>query len=240
MSRPALPDTSQAYAKVKWRITRALTVAALMSLFTGLAIATPAGLAGAARSAAASTPPKPVRVGGSPVLPAATSTIGNLPTSTPLELDVILKPRNPAALAQLATGVSTPGSPLYHHYLAPGQFAKDYAATPATIAAVEQGLRSAGFHNLEVSPDDLSIAVKTTAAVAEHGFGTQIRRYHLHSGRVAYANTVAPVFPSTVAQSVVGVVGLNNLVQAKPSRSVWCKPYITTVHCSRSGPTLRS
>ena len=46
---------------------------------------------------------------GAPAAAGAASTIAG---GTPLSLQVVLQPRDPAALSAFATGVSTPGSPL--------------------------------------------------------------------------------------------------------------------------------
>ena len=54
-----------------------------------------------------------------------------------VQADVSLEPRDPTALAAFASAVSTPGSPQYHHYLAPGQF----ATTPGVTAVATDGDR---------------------------------------------------------------------------------------------------
>src|ERR1039458_1510046 len=67
----------------------------------------------------ASVPAGPAaRVGTVPSIPNGATIPTPLPTTTTLHIDVVLQPRDPAALAQFATEVSTPGSPLYRQYLA--------------------------------------------------------------------------------------------------------------------------
>lgn len=54
-----------------------------------------------------------------------------------------------------------------------------------------------------------SEATEHTAETAATGFD----RYRLQSGRIAYANTKAPLFPGEVAHFVSGVIGLDSLSQ---------------------------
>ena len=51
-------------------------------------------------------------------------------------MTVTLRPRDRAALLRYATAVATPGSPLYHAYLSPPQFAARFGAPAARIAVV--------------------------------------------------------------------------------------------------------
>ena len=45
-------------------------------------------------------------------------------------------------------------------------------------------------------------------------FSTTFRQYRVAGGRVAYANTSAPLIDGSIAASVQGVIGLSNLVLA--------------------------
>src|SRR5271167_2500489 len=73
-----------------------------------------------------------VRLAGpTPTLPAGSSVVGPSDASATVTVDVALSPRDPAALDAFVQAVSTPGSPEYHHYLAPGQFAARFGPTAA-------------------------------------------------------------------------------------------------------------
>ena len=78
--------------------------AALLSLsllvVTGLSIAVPA-------SAAAAT----VTLGGAPVIPTGSIELGPMAASTPLSLDIVLAPRDPAALDAFLQQLYDPASP---------------------------------------------------------------------------------------------------------------------------------
>jgi len=163
------------------------------------------------------------------VVPHGAARTGIMPSSATLHLDVALTPRNAAALMQYATQVSTPGSALYHRYLAKGQFGGMFGATNATINAVLAALRTAGLHPGAVSADRLSIPVTATVAQAESAFGVSMASYRLPGGRTGYANTSAPKVPANIAPSVDAIIGLDNLnlphsFMTKPSPQVGKRP----------------
>jgi Pro-kumamolisin, activation domain len=150
-------------------------------------------------------------VGAAGVVPHGAARTGIMPSSATLHLDVALTPRNAAALSRYANEVATPGSALYHRYLAKGQFAGLFGATGATIARVLSALRSAGLNPGAVSADHLSIPVTATVAQAESAFGVSMASYRLPGGRTGYANTTAPKLPANIAPSVDAIIGLDNL-----------------------------
>ena len=76
---------------------------------------------------------------------------------------VSLDPADPAALAQYAAAVSTPGNALYRQYLTTVQFAARFASSAAQIFTVEDTLRADGLDPSPVSPDHLAIRVSGTA-----------------------------------------------------------------------------
>ena len=154
--------------------------------------------------------------------------LGTLADSTELNVDVELRHRDPAALADYATAVSTPGNPLYEHYLARGEFANVFGPTQAAISAVTQQLRSDGLQPGPISSNHLIIPVRASATQLQKAFSIGFERYQL-PGRVAYTNTQAPLLSGSVASYVLGVAGLDDLYlphaldlrkpQATPRRS---------------------
>jgi subtilase family serine protease len=134
-----------------------------------------------------------------------------LPASTSVRMLVTLKVRNPAALTSFIAALSDRKSPLFHHFLRPGQFGAKFGPTLAQVATVDKALRSAGLVPGRLSSNRLSIPVRATAAAAEHALGTTITRYRLASGRVAYANSAAVHVPAAAAPYLSGVLGLNTL-----------------------------
>jgi DNA-binding beta-propeller fold protein YncE len=150
-------------------------------------------------------------------VPSGATLIGPAVPSTTLPLEVTLEPRDPAALAAAVTAVSTPGSPEYHQFISPEQFAQLYGPTPATIAAVSSTLQSEGLTVGSVSGTDLYLPVTTTVAQAESTFATPIVAYRLPTGATGYDNQAAPSVPSAIAPDIQGILGLNTLDQPQPA-----------------------
>lgn len=158
-----------------------------------------------------------LRVGNVPRHPTSSKVIGALASTTGLTIAVTLKPRDPAGLAQYATAVSTPSSSLYRRYMSVDAFVQRFGPTAAEIAAVETSLRSHGLVPGAVAANHLMIPVVATAGVVAHGFSLSFERVRLASGRVAFANTQAPLVDASVASAVQGVIGLDSLSVARPA-----------------------
>jgi len=157
------------------------------------------------------------RTGDAPVVPAHSVDLGALAATTPLQLSVLLSPRDPAALAAYAKAVSDPASPAFRHFLAPGQFAKVFGPTQASIKSITNALRKRGLHPGPVSGNGLDIPITTTARAAESALSVTLRNYKLPNGRHAFANTAAPTVPNIAGTAVQGIVGLDNLNPPKPA-----------------------
>ena len=157
------------------------------------------------------------RSGGSvPPLPAGSHAVGALPGANALRVDVVLRPRDPSALAAFVGAVSTPSSPLFRHYLRRGQFAGRFGPAPATVAEARAWLGGLGVNVGPTAPDGLVIPVSGTVAQIEHAFGLGIEQYRLPSGRVAHAPTAEPLVPRSLAGSLQGVVGLADIAVPTP------------------------
>ncbi len=186
-----------------------------------------AGLAGSATLGASATaslgttgPPRVlgrfVRLGSAPRVPGGAAFLGPAPGSEQVELDVALRPRDPAALAGFARAVSTPGSAEFRRYLRPGAFGERFGATAATVRSTTTALRRLG---LEVGPlagNRLLIKASATVTTAERAFATTIARYRLASGAVVYANLSAPRIPRALAGGIQAVVGLSDWAPSYP------------------------
>jgi hypothetical protein len=183
---------------------------ALVALFVGLLGAVGSG------AAAAGSPPM-VRVGSAPRVPVGARSLGAVSSSASLSGTVVLKPRDSAALAQFIDEVSDPTSPMFHQYLPPGAFADRFGPTEATIGAVRSQLAADGLRVTGVSSDGLLVDFSSSAARIEHAFQTGVERYRLADGSTGQTMTSAAALPPTVAGSVAGIVGLNDLARARPA-----------------------
>ena len=155
-----------------------------------------------------------VAIQGAPGLPAGASFAGAVAPERQLDLDVALRPRDPAALASFAEEVATPGSPAYGEYLSVPQFAARFGPTPAQVATVRAALTARGLDVGAPSANDLSLPVSATVAEAEGAFGTAIDRVEDDAAPAAFANRGAPRLPAAAAPYVQAVLGLDNLKES--------------------------
>jgi subtilase family serine protease len=176
------------------------------------AIGTPVVLG--ATSATAST--SRLRVQTAAALPGGAHALGAMRAAAPLKLTVALRPQSAGALQSFATGVSTPGSPLYRHFLTVDQFAKRFGATSAQISAVQSELRSQGLTVGAPSANHLTLPVTGTVGQVQNAFSTRLSQVKLTGGRTTYFNSAAVALPASVAGDVQGVIGLDGAAIPRP------------------------
>lgn len=195
---------------------------------------------GNAHGGGASSAASPARrIGRTPSVGAGAVSQGALADTTAIHADVELQPPDPSALASFATAVSTPGNPLYRHYITPSQFTRQFGPTTAAVSAVEKQLTARGLTVGRISANHLTLPVSGPAANFERAFSTGFERYRLAGGRSAYANTEAPLLPGTVAGNVQGVIGLDDLTVPKPlglQRATTPRPAKVSPHVVTGGP----
>ncbi|MDO8208861.1 protease pro-enzyme activation domain-containing protein [Conexibacter sp. CPCC 206217] len=142
--------------------------------------------------------------------------LGSAPSDQAISLDIVLAPRDPDALAAFVRDVSTPGSPSFGDFIAPGEFAGRFGPAPSTIDAVSAALRAAGLSPGRPSRSGLVIPVTTTVAEAEAAFQISIESYRLPSGEEAVANVGRPQLAASVAPAVDAIVGLDTRARVQP------------------------
>jgi subtilase family serine protease len=108
----------------------------------------------------------------------------------------------------MAAEVSTPGSPLYRHYLPAGAFAPTFGPTSEAIAAVEAWLTGAGLRVDGVSADHLAVSVAGSAQRLSEAFSTSFERYRV-GARTAYSNTEAQTSSSRSEVPAWGIIFLS-------------------------------
>jgi subtilase family serine protease len=185
---------------------------------TAAAAGTTAATAGA--SAAAPRTAGTILAGSADPFTSHARATGDLAGSTQLSIEVWLKP-NEAGAEQFATEVSTPGSPLFRHYLSPAAYTSRYGASQGSVASVESWLRSEGF--TAVSTDSGRSYVRATAPVStvDAAFQVRIRTYAASAsvnadGTALHANDRAVSLPVSLAGDVLAVTGLDNAAPITP------------------------
>jgi subtilase family serine protease len=184
---------------------RTLALRAGLPLVTVLSLASPASAA-----SLRAVQPAPHAVAGA-------NDVGAASADQRLDLQVVLRPRDPQGLADLAAAVSMPGSPFFHRYLPAGAFARRFGPAPATLAALRKVLRDAGLQPADAPVDGVLLPVTGTVAQVEAALHTPLRAYHLPDGSHAVANTAAPTLPATVAGDVASIVGLDTRARLRPA-----------------------
>jgi hypothetical protein len=154
-----------------------------------------------------------VKVAAVPQIPLGDTALGSVSASSHESGVVVLRPADPSALTSFIAAVSNKNSPLFHNYLAPGAFAQRFGPSQATITAVRSELSSEGLRVTNVSRDGLLVSFTGSASRVESAFRTGLERFRLADGAVGQATTQAVRMPSSIASSVVAVVGLDDLIQ---------------------------
>jgi len=131
--------------------------------------------------------------------------------ATNITTSIILNVTNPQALEDFVALVSTPGSPLYHHFLNVNQFVQRFAPSNKQINQFVKYLESYGITVDKVYADNLDITVTGTAAQLNAAFSTQLRDY-TRNGQTFHRPAWKFVLPGSFSSLVLSVPGLSNEV----------------------------
>jgi pseudomonalisin len=129
---------------------------------------------------------------------------GAVPEMQPMHIVIALKLRNREQLDSLVAA---------HQILKPGQYATQHEPTQMQAQAVVNYLTRSGFTNIVVSPNRLLVSADGTAGNAATAFLTSFNRVHTKEGRIAFANTSDAYIPAALQDSVLSVVGLQNVFE---------------------------
>jgi subtilase family serine protease len=146
---------------------------------------------------------------------AARYDIGRLDPATPLNgVTIYFQPTadQQAQLDALVEAQQTPGSPFYHVWLTPAEYASQFGLSEADLAKIQGWLESEGFNVDRVSNSHTSITFSGTAAQVESAFGTEMHRYQM-GDETHFANATDLSIPS----ALLGVVrSVRNLDDFRP------------------------
>jgi subtilase family serine protease len=124
-----------------------------------------------------------------------------------------------AQLDALVQAQQTPGSPLYHAWLTPEQYASRFGLSDADLARVENWLESQGFNIDRVSNSRTSITFSGTAGQVALAFQTELHRYQV-GAETHFANATNLAIPSALSGIVRSVRNLDDfrpVPQLRPS-----------------------
>jgi subtilase family serine protease len=137
--------------------------------------------------------------------------LGPLNASSPIEGMSLIFSRSAtqeADLKQLLQQLETPGSPMYHQWLRPAQFAARYGMSASDLAKAAAWLQSQGFKIDSIPPGNDQIYFSGTATQVNAAFKTQMHQYSLR-GRMHWANATEISLPQALAGVAIGVGHLN-------------------------------
>ncbi|MBS1821151.1 MAG: Ig-like domain repeat protein [Acidobacteria bacterium] len=138
--------------------------------------------------------------------------VGATPVSQPMKLTLRLASAadRAAALDQLLASQTTVGSPSYHRWITPQQFAASYGASDEQLSATTAWLQAQGFSVDSISPARTRISVSGTADQVQRAFTVSLRNYAV-AGNLRYASAGLPSMPLAVASAVKVISGLDDL-----------------------------
>jgi kumamolisin len=141
-----------------------------------------------------------------------TDTITGRYSSSKMQVEVAVPPRDEAGLNSMLAALYDKNSPSYRHFLTTGQFDARYAPTPADRDAVAKFLSSNG---LTVVPSGSPFLVRATgsSATVQSTFHTTLNTFKDSHGTSYFANSTPVYMPSSIAGAALGVIGLTNTVR---------------------------
>lgn len=174
----------------------------------GMCVLTGALLSSAALAAvpagASATTGRQAYPGSVPRFVSAAADAGQTAADTTVEGEVYLPLRDEVGAQQLATAVSTPGSPQYGRYLSPSAWIARFAPSQRDFDAVKKYLVDSGETIWATPASREYIVFRGPASAAAAAFGTTLHNYRV-DGKVVSAPSSAPTLPTSLAPAVSGI-----------------------------------
>ncbi|MDE3202820.1 MAG: hypothetical protein KGQ66_01200, partial [Acidobacteriota bacterium] len=162
-----------------------------------------------------------------PAPPRGSTDEGAASAATPVAVQVVLAPTDPAGLSALLASLYNPASPDYHHWLTPQQFAARFAPDPATVAETEAWLGARGLRATRAST--FAITAGAPVSGVDQALGTEYHTYRTAAGATGLVAQGSPLVPTDLAGRVAAIDGLSTLpVATASSRPV--RPLSPTTH----------
>ena len=171
-------------------------------------------VAGAATS---SQRPHLVRLSPTPQLPSDAKRISAVKASRRFTLTIGLAPRHPQAFDAFVAGVSTPGSPTYRAFLKPGDYAKRFGPSAASLAPLTKSLEAAGFTVEPLHGARQLLKVAASAKTISTYFHTEMANFTTRNGEHHFSVTSAPRIDSSLRPLISGISGLGSFNTLSPS-----------------------
>lgn len=142
----------------------------------------------------------------------ASSDAGPLPLSQPLQLTLHLAPTpaRAAALHTLLSAQTTNGSPDFHKWLTPRQFATSFGATEDQIVSAKAWLEAQGLTLNSINAAKTRLTVTGSTAQVQSALAVSLHRFQVN-GKSLYANVTQPSLTQEIAPNIAAITGLSDL-----------------------------
>jgi len=153
-----------------------------------------------------------------PRVPAGASRLGSLAASQQLTITIALRPTHTDRLSALLADLYDPASARYQHWLAPGEFAREFGPSRQQIDTVTSWLHGQGLRDTSVT--GLAVHATGSARSMARALGVSFARYRLGRKWTGYVASDAPLLPRAVAAGITSIVGLSDTVRLHNSLHV--------------------
>jgi subtilase family serine protease len=206
-----VPHTPRGRAMKTGAVVLGLATIALTGTIASASAATTASATSTAASATSAVKPGFTAIKDG--LSLASDKVTSAYSAKQMSVEIALTPRDAAGLNHELAALYTKGSGEYHHFLAKGQFDKDYAPSAATVTALTRYLGGEGLSVAADSQSPFLLEVSGSSAKISAAFHTTLKNYVDTRGEKFFANSTAASVPASLASDVLGVVGLTNTVR---------------------------
>jgi MYXO-CTERM domain-containing protein len=203
------------------RIRRAAVVSpiVLAALFTGAAVWVPSSASAAAAVAPGSPSTAMVQLTGS-LHPLARpgAEVGRMDPGVRLTLSLLLQmsPAQKAASARILADLQDAGSPMYHRWLTPEDYAARFGASKPDLARATEWLQSQGLSVEGPSRMATRLSFSGTVGQIEQAFATELHHYAGDDGKTHFAMSRAPSVPADLGSVVLGLHGAHDFRAKAP------------------------
>lgn len=139
---------------------------------------------------------------------------GDVPDSTPVTVDIVLKASKETQLQKYIAATVDPASKSYHKYLSVSAFKNLYGASGKTVTDLTAYLAKYNITS-KVYPDNLVVTANGTAGDFNKAFSVHIQKAKF-KGKTFHATKQGPKAPAYIARHVLAILGLSDYSQMTP------------------------
>ncbi len=143
-----------------------------------------------------------------------------------------------AELEQLLADQQTPGSPDYHRWLTPEQYADRFGVSEPDLSQIAGWLQAQGLTVVSTARARNLVAVSGTAAQIESAFQIELHQY-LMDGETHFANASEPSVPAAFAGVVGSIQGLHDFRLKPAARPMLNQPVDPRYTCTGAAPVIQ-